>query len=78
MIFDSGSSLNYIPEREYKLFIQEIKKNHTCTQKPKDKLQECTCSSIQDSSYPTLSVHIGSSKSQHWFYLKGFDYMSYS
>ena len=63
MIFDSGSSLNYIPEREYKQFIHEITKNHTCIERKRDQLQECTCSGIQDPTFPTLSVHIGSAKS---------------
>lgn len=46
MIFDSGSSLNYIPQLEFNQFIKEIKKNHKCIEKPIDTLYECECTGI--------------------------------
>jgi len=38
----------------------------------------CDCTDINDPDFPTIALLLGSSKSQHWFYLKNRDYLSYS
>lgn len=38
----------------------------------------CQCLGINDNNFPTLGLQMGSEKSQHWFYLKNRDYISFS
>lgn len=38
----------------------------------------CNCNGLNDPDYPSLALLLGSSKSQHWFYLRNRDYLSYS
>jgi len=77
MIFDSGSSLSYIPKKSYEIFIKELKKNHFCKIRKDDEMYECKCNGINDDTFPKLSVNVGSDYVQHWFYMKGTDYMIY-
>ena len=77
VIFDTGSSLNYMPSKEYQTFYKEITREHYCWTDKKDKLLYCSCNGQNDDTFPSLSMHLGSRKSAHWFYLKGQDYIQY-
>lgn len=78
IIFDTGSSLNYLPEREYKLFFAEVQKTKKCYFDPVEDLVFCDCKNIDDPDYPQLAIYIGSSTQKHWFYLMNKDYLQYS
>ena len=75
MIFDSGSSLSYIPKKAYEIFVKELKKNHVCRLRKDDGMYECQCKGIDDDTFPKLSVNVGSDNVRHWFYMEGMDYM---
>ena len=60
MIFDSGSSLSYIPKKSYEIFLKEIKKNHVCKISKENKLWECECKGIDDETFPKMAVNVGS------------------
>lgn len=68
IIFDSGSTLNYLPTKEYIQITSEIVKNKTCEIK-KDMLV-CKCNSAADTGYPVITVDIGDVslefKSEHY------------
>ena len=45
LIFDTGSSLCYMPQRDYQQFIAEIKRNTNCFYDADDKMVYCDCES---------------------------------
>lgn len=61
LIFDSGSSVNHIPTKEYNILLTAITKDHNC----RVELNEhntyywCECVGADDPTYPTLSIHSG-------------------
>lgn len=78
LIFDTGSSLNYFPEREYNLFFAEIQKTKKCYFDPVEDLAFCDCKNIDDPEFPQIAIYIGSSSQKHWFYLLNKDYLQFS
>lgn len=68
VIFDSGSTLNYLPTKEYILVTSEIVKNKRCDIK-KDMLV-CSCKSASDPGYPVITMDLGDVsleyKSEHY------------
>lgn len=78
IIFDTGSSLNYLPEREFKAFFAKIQQTKKCYFDPLEDLVFCDCNGVDDEFFPQLAIHIGSSKVKHWFYLTNRDYLKYS
>ena len=78
VIFDTGSSLCYLPPREYNQFMQEVQKVKTCEYNDNEEMMYCQCSSVYDADFPILAMLVGGSTGDsHWFYLSGRDYLSY-
>jgi hypothetical protein len=78
LIFDTGTSLNYMPEADYMIFTDEVKKNTNCNYLSQDDLVYCDCDSEEDKRFPTLAFRVGRSGKQHRFYLQGRDYLMYN
>jgi hypothetical protein len=78
IIFDTGSSLNYVPSKEFVQILTAIQKFRMCT-KESDDLYYCPCDKLDNrlELYPKLSIHIGEASLQHWFYLEARDYFIY-
>jgi hypothetical protein len=68
----------YLPKSEYNMIIEEISKGKDCKIDDYSGLVMCPCMSSSDDKFPTIGIQVGSKKSQHWFYLKNIDYLSYS
>ena len=75
MIFDTGSSLAFLPTKEYTAFMNEVLTVKSCYKHTADDMLYCKCKETTDEGWPTLSMHMGSEKSQHWFHLRGRDYL---
>ena len=75
VIFDTGSSLAFLPTKEYTAFINEVFKTKDCFKHATDDMLYCICEESTDEGWPTISMLMGSEKSQHWFYLQGRDYL---
>lgn len=75
LIFDTGSSLNYIPEREYKAFFGVIQDKKNCYFDPQEDLVFCDCQNIDDPAFPQIAINAGSKKNKHWFYLLNRNYL---
>ena len=79
MIFDTGSSLIYIPTKEYVFITNEIFSTFVCTVNSEDGFTYCPCepklSSLDE--FPTIWIHSGDSDNQFIFELKGSDYLMY-
>ena len=67
IIFDSGSSLIYIPHLSYNVIIKEISKGKECNVEDSSGLFVCTCNGAEDSSFPTIFMQLGSKQNQYWF-----------
>lgn len=78
IIFDTGSSLNYLPEREFKYFFAYIEYAKQCFFDPQEDLIFCDCTGTNDADYPVMSIYIGSDRQKHWFFLTPPDYLIYS
>lgn len=76
LIFDTGSSLCYMPSSDFRQFISEIRKNTNCAEHS-DGLMYCDCDAQDDARFPTLAFKVGG-RVAHWFYLKGRDYLLFS
>ena len=60
IIFDSGSSVNHIPVKEYNILLAAITRDHQCqTQFTGYETYYCECDGVNDPTYPTLSLHSG-------------------
>ena len=61
MIFDSGSSVNHIPTKDYELLINAIYNDHNCRTifNPNPSIY-CDCSGADDETFPTISLHSSS------------------
>ena len=58
LIFDSGSSLNHVPVREFNRIIQTITVDHTCEPHMRPSTTYyCECDSVEDSTFPTMQIH---------------------
>ena len=58
LIFDSGSSLNHVPVREFNRIIQTITADHTCEPHMRPSTTYyCECESVEDPSFPTMQIH---------------------
>ena len=78
LIFDTGASLCYLDQRNYRTFITAVRQAADCYMDSNEGLYYCRCSSRGDNDhFPTLSINIGTSTKQHWFYLRGKDYLFY-
>ena len=75
VIFDTGSSLTFLPTKEYTAFINEVFKTKDCFKHAKDDMLYCKCEDSFDEGWPTVAMLMGSENSQHWFYLRGRDYL---
>ena len=75
LIFDSGSSVNHIPTKEYNILLAAITKDHLCQTEliPYETYYHCECNGADDPTYPTLSLHSGSTT----FNFKPRDYLVY-
>ena len=60
VIFDTGSSMNYIPEPEYNAFLAIIKKGKNCF--TYQSVFYCNCDNVRDSGWPELKMLLGSTK----------------
>lgn len=61
LIFDTGTSLNYLPEKDYIIFTDEIKKKTYCEYRSRDDLVYCDCDAVDDKRFPTLAFRVGQS-----------------
>jgi hypothetical protein len=73
LIFDSGSSLSYIPSKDYSTLYQTLitDQGKSCS-KSSSGLTYCTCSSINDTSFLNISLSLGERYVFFWnssFYL---------
>ena len=60
VIFDSGSSINHIPTKEYNILLNTLTRDHKCkTVMNPLETYYCECSGANDPSYPTLRFHSG-------------------
>ena len=74
IIFDSGSSINHIPTREYNLLLNYIMREHECiTIMNPLETYYCECTGMNDASFPELAVQSGLFK----FNLRPSDYLLY-
>ena len=57
IIFDSGSSINHIPTREYNVLLNYIMREHSCiTIMNPLETYYCDCTGEDDASFPQLSI----------------------
>jgi hypothetical protein len=56
VVFDSGTSLTYIPSQEYNQIFSIISAGRNC--QPINSMQVCNCNGVSDSSYPTIYVYL--------------------
>lgn len=59
-IFDSGTSINHLPSRDYQLVMEIIKKGKTCTERidPSDPVY-CECDANDVSNFPNFVFSFG-------------------
>lgn len=60
VIFDSGTSLTYIPSQEYNQIFSIISAGRSC--QVIYSMQVCNCNGVSDSSYPTINVYLKNSQ----------------
>jgi len=63
VIFDTGSSLTFLPTKEYIAFINEVFRTQDCFKHAKDDMLYCKCKESTDEGWPKLSMLMGSEKS---------------
>ena len=74
IIFDSGSSINHIPTKEYNILLNIITKDHKCkTVMNPLETYYCQCIGADDTSFPTLKMYSG----DFVFNFKPQDYLVY-
>ena len=76
-ILDTGSSLIYVPTREFASILVEIQRFTDCEWYDRSQEHVCDCPRGNREDFPTISILLGGTYDQHWFYLKGEDYMIY-
>lgn len=60
IIFDSGSSINHIPTKEYNILLNVLTRDHKCkTVMNPLETYYCQCSGSDDITFPTLKIHSG-------------------
>lgn len=74
VIFDTGTSLTYVPKVTYDYFIKQVSGTGYCYQDGADLYCDC-----ENSKYPTLSFMVGSHEEgqRHWVKLEPSDYLMY-
>jgi hypothetical protein len=79
VILDSGSSLIYIPTKEFTSITTQIYRHKLCSKNTKDNFIYCPCDANLDSlnAYPTIEILVGDFTAQHYFSLEGSDYLIY-
>ena len=79
IIFDTGSSLCYLGAQEYNEFAQEVQKVANCVANKEEGILYCDCdpNGADYDNFPTIGMNVGNSTVQHWFYLRGKDYLFY-
>ena len=75
IIFDTGSSLIYIPMREWNIFFDRIKHRKKCEYNENLGLFFCDCKDTNDPDYPTFSMYLGDGRMKHWFFMLPRDYL---
>ena len=78
LIFDTGSSLCYMPKNEHQQFLAEVRRKTYCSAESGDGLIYCDCDSEEDPKFPMLTFKVGDRDRQHWFFLRGRDYLMFS
>ena len=75
LIFDSGSSMSYIPTKDYTLLYKTLitDQNKSCSQS--SGFVYCTCSSIYDTSFLNISLSLGG---RYVFFWNSSFYLSYN
>lgn len=60
IIFDSGSSINHIPTREYNILLNQLTKDHVCksVMNPLETYY-CECTGVDDPTFPVLTLTSG-------------------
>lgn len=78
-IFDTGSSLTYVPKEVYDEFTTKLKKATSCVYVARTRMTYCNCNSVleRNTDFPELAILVGSGVEQHWFYMKPKDYFMY-
>lgn len=71
---NSRAIQNYIPVTAYDKIMAEIKGKKECSITPSD-LWKCECTGIDDPSFPTMSMVMGSNSGQYVFDLENKDYL---
>jgi Eukaryotic aspartyl protease len=56
-VLDSGTSLTYIPNGEYDQIIALVIRGKTCQMSSTGGYYICPCSSVNDQSFPTLTLY---------------------
>ena len=79
VILDSGSSLIYIPTKEFNSITTEIYTHKLCSKNTQDNFVYCPCDANLESlnAYPTIEILMGDFTDQHYFSLEGSDYLIY-
>lgn len=74
LVFDSGSSINYIPYNDYTTLYNAVTKNgkNSCTIDSASGSTYCSCTSISDSNYPSITLKMGD---RYLFYLNNTNYL---
>lgn len=76
MVFDSGSSLTYVPSNDYNVLTALIFNSKTnCAWDSSYGSTLCTCSSISDSNFPTLTLILNE---YYTFYMNSSTYLMYN
>ena len=58
MIFDSGSSINHVPTKEYNILMNMITKDHSCRiELIPYETYYCECVGANDESFPLLKLY---------------------
>ena len=74
LIFDSGSSVNHIPTKEFNILLQAITREHTCRiEMIPYETYYCECTGASDATYPVLTLMNGNMA----FNFKPQDYLVY-
>lgn len=60
------------------MVMKEMTNGKKCAIEDASGLYICSCTGVEDSSYPPLKILVGSRDQQHWFFLKNRDYLTYS
>ena len=74
VIYDTGTSLTYLPQKEYDQFSAKLNAAGYCYQEYSDLYCDC-----ENAAYPTLNFMVGHHEDgeRHWVKMKPSDYLMY-